>query len=80
MLNTDWLRFQRMIDLMETEFNGHMTFREAVFTTGLPLYYKGDTYVPKFMKDKLKAILPKGEEEQVYIIRRDNGTVEPSQH
>jgi|1_EtaG_2_1085319.scaffolds.fasta_scaffold11283_2 hypothetical protein len=80
MISVGWLPFRKMIEFMETKFDGRMTFRQAVFMTGLPRHYKGSKYVPEFYRHKLKAILPDGEEEQIYIIRRDNGTVESSQH
>jgi len=59
-----------MIELMETKTNGYMTFDDAVFKVGLPRCYRGSTYVPKFLKDKIIVMLPDGEKEQLYILRR----------
>ena len=74
MFSVDWLCFEKIIELMETKFNGYMTFKEAVFFTGLPRHYRGDTYIPKFLKNKIIVMLPKGEKEQLYILRKKNET------
>ena len=48
MLSFDWMCFERIIKYMENEFNGYMTFNDAVYYANLPLHYKGNTYVPEF--------------------------------
>ena len=55
MFSVDWLCFEKIIELMETKFNGYMTFKEAVFFTGLPRHYRGNTYIPNFLKNKILA-------------------------
>jgi len=55
---------------METKTKGYMTFNEAVFEVGLPRFYRGSTYVPRFLKDKIIVMLPDGEKEQLYILRK----------
>ena len=56
---------------MKTKFNGYMTFKEAVFFTGLPRHYRGSTYIPNFLKNKIIVMLPDGEKEQLYILRKN---------
>jgi hypothetical protein len=69
MFSVDWLSFLKIIELMETKYNGWITFREAVFAAGLPRCYRGDTYVPNFLRHKIAVILPKGEVEQLYVLK-----------
>jgi len=72
MISFDWLCFEKIIKLMETKFNGYMTFQEAVKYANLPYCYKGDKYIPEFLKEKIIIMLPKGENEQLYILRKKN--------
>ena len=55
---------------METKTNGYMTFDEAVSRVDLPRRYRGSTYVPKFLREKIIVMLPDGEKEQLYILRK----------
>jgi len=71
MFSVDWLCFEKIVELMKTKFNGYMTFKEAVFFTGLPRHYRGSTYIPNFLKNKIIVMLPDGEKEQLYILRKN---------
>jgi|TARA_Y100001951_G_C11169749_1_gene199564 hypothetical protein len=71
MFSVDWLCFEKIIELMEKEFNGYMTYRDAVFFAGLPRHYRGNVYFPEFLKHKVIVMLPEGEDEQLYILRKD---------
>jgi len=78
MFSIDWLCFKRMIELMETKTNGYMTFDEAVSRVDLPRRYRGSTYVPKFLREKIIVMLPDGEKEQLYILRKQNESSRPT--
>ena len=56
---------------MEKKTRGYMTFNEAVLKVGLPRFYRGSTYVPEFLSDKIIATLPDGEKEQLYVLRKN---------
>jgi hypothetical protein len=71
MFSVDWLCFEKIISLMETEFNGYMTYEEAVLHAELPRHYKGDRYFPEFLKHKVIVMIPKGKNKQLYILRKD---------
>ena len=70
MISIDWMCFERIIKFMENQFNGYMTFQDAVYYANLPLHYKGNTYVPEFLAHKIIVMLPRGEKEQLYILRK----------
>jgi len=74
MVSTDWMHFKTIMELMEKRYNGYMTFREAVYAAGLPRWYKGNLSIPNFFRHKMKAILPKGKDEQLYILKKSNET------
>ena len=71
MFSVDWLCFKKMVKLMEKKTRGYMTFNEAVLKVGLPRFYRGSTYVPEFLSDKIIATLPDGEKEQLYVLRKN---------
>ncbi len=62
--------FDKILEIMENKSSGHLTFKDAVYFANLPLHYRGNTYVPDYLKDKIIVMLPKGEKEQLYILRR----------
>ena len=53
--------FKKIIKFMENDFNGRMCFEDAVYYAGLPMHYRGNTYVPEFLQHKIIVMLPKGE-------------------
>tara|TARA_R100001082_G_C4339032_1_gene149203 strand:+ start:397 stop:618 length:222 start_codon:yes stop_codon:yes gene_type:complete len=72
MISVDWMCFKKIIKFMENDFNGRMCFKDAVYYAGLPMHYRGNTYIPEFLQHKIIVMLPKGEKEQLYILRKNN--------
>jgi len=78
MISVEWMSFEKIIELMETKFNGLMTFEDAVYFADLPMHYRGSTYIPEFLKNKIIVMLPKGEKEQLYILRKKDAKNTPT--
>ena len=72
MISGEWMSFEKIIELMETKFNGFITFEDAVYFADLPMHYRGSKYVPEFLKHKIIVMLPENEKEQLYILRKND--------
>ncbi len=75
----DDIYFGRMLKLMKTKkYRGYMTWGEAYLAVGLPRYYSKSTSVPSYA-DEIVAILPKGDYQTVYYLRRGNDSTKSTQ-
>jgi len=62
--------FGKMLKLMKTKkYKGYITWQDAHIAVGLPRSYAHSTSVPSY-SDEIVAILPKGDYETVYFLRR----------